>query len=66
MQVFCNRNGLGIDSAKTEAAAQTLPLSVEQLTTGARLELRYVLFQKVSELALFIPANHEGAQCCKQ
>ena len=62
-QVFCNPIGLGIDNAQTEPASQTLPLSVETLTSGARIDLRFVLFQKVSSLALFFPANHEGAAC---
>jgi hypothetical protein len=52
---------LGIDSAKTEAASQTLPLSAAQVASGERVDLRYVLYQKVSSLALFFPANFEGA-----
>jgi hypothetical protein len=59
-QVFSNPIGLDCDSAKTESAAQTLPLSAEQVASGARIELRFVLFQKVTALALFFPANHEG------
>ncbi len=52
---------MGIDSAKTEAASQTLPLSAAQVASGERVDLRYVLYQKVSSLALFFPANFEGA-----
>ena len=59
-QVFCNPIGLGIDTAKTLPAAQTLQLDAEQLAAGCKLDLRFVLFQKVSSIALFFPANHEG------
>jgi hypothetical protein len=59
--VFSNPIGLDCDSAKSEAPQQTLPLSAEQVASGARIELRYVLFQKVTALAFFFPANHEGA-----
>ncbi len=61
-QIFCNPIGLDCDTAKTEAAAQSLPLSAQQVASGARQEIRYVLFQKVSSMALFFPANHEGAR----
>ena len=60
LQVFCNPIGLGIDTAKTEPASQTLELDAGQLAAGCKLDLRFVLFQKVSSLALFFPANHEG------
>ena len=60
-QVFCNPIGLGIDTAKTEPASQILELDAGQLAAGCKLDLRFVLFQKVSSLALFFPANHEGS-----
>ena len=60
-QVFCNPIGLGIDTAKSEPASQTLQLDAEQLAAGCKLDLRFVLFQKVSSLAFFFPENHEGA-----
>lgn len=62
--MFCNPIGLGIDTAKTEPASQTLELDAGQLAAGCKLDLRFVLFQKVSSLALFFPANHEGVAAC--
>jgi hypothetical protein len=59
-QVFCNPIGLGIDTAKTEPSSQTLELDAGQLAAGCKLDLRFVLFQKVSSLALFFPGNHDG------
>ena len=64
-QVFCNPIGLGIDTAKSEPASQTLELDAEQIAAGCKLDLRFVLFQKVSSLALFFPENHEGTRALR-
>lgn len=61
VQVFGNPISLDCDTAKAQSGAQTVALTAEQLTGGSRVELRFVLFQKVTALGLFFPANHEGA-----
>jgi len=61
VKVFCNPLGLGIDTAGSSAATQTLQVSQDALKSGDTIALRFVLYQKVSALALFFPANHSGA-----
>jgi len=59
LQVFANPIGLDCESAASLPATQTLELKEGD---ESQLALRLVLFSKVSSLALFFPANHEGAE----
>ena len=60
IRLFVNPlDSLDFDSAKDEKPTQELELSASDVSTSAKaLELRYVLFQNVQSLAIFIPANH--------
>lgn len=61
MRLFVNKIGLDFDSAKTEAPTQELKLSEADVEEGGKaVELRYVLFQNVQRLTLFIPGNFGG------
>jgi len=56
--LFVNRIGLDFDSAKGEAPTQTIPLSPAAVSSSAPpVELRYVLFQHVQTLSIFVPGN---------
>jgi len=58
ISLFVNKIGLDFDSAKSEAATQIIPLSKASVSnTSKPVELRYVLFQSVQTLSIFVPAN---------
>ena len=51
-------DSLDFDSAKDEKPTQELSLSASDVSASAKpLELRFVLFQKVTSLAIFVPGN---------
>jgi hypothetical protein len=64
IKLFVNKLGLDFDSAKSEAATQTLSLSAADVSQeGAKpVDLRFVLFQNVSRLTIFAPANLGGGE----
>jgi PITH domain len=55
--VFANPIGLDCESAASQPATQVLELKPADVE---KVQLRYVLFSKVSALALFFPANFDG------
>jgi hypothetical protein len=58
MLLFVNKIGLDFDSAKSEAPTQTIPLTSAAVSSSAPpVELRYVLFQNVQTLSIFVPGN---------
>mmetsp|Transcript_28299 Transcript_28299/g.61949 ORF Transcript_28299/g.61949 Transcript_28299/m.61949 type:complete len:179 (+) Transcript_28299:104-640(+) len=58
VRLFVNKIGLDFDTAKSEAPTQELTLAPKDVTPDAPpTELRYVLFQNVSTLSLFIGGN---------
>lgn len=59
-QVFANPIGLDCESAASQPATQVLPLSPQDVEKGSQTALRYVLFSKVSALALFFSNNFDG------
>ena len=60
LQVFANPIGLDCESAVSQPATQVLQLSQAEVEKGSQTALRYVLFSKVSSLALFFGANFDG------
>eukprot|EP00959_Pyramimonas_sp_CCMP1952_P085893 1796690-Pyramimonas_sp.AAC.1 len=56
IKLFVNKPTLDFDAAEQEAPVQEIELTADHLN-GSPIELRYVLFQKVSSLTIFIPAN---------
>ncbi|KAJ1634257.1 galactose-binding domain-like protein [Pavlovales sp. CCMP2436] len=63
IRLFVNKLGLDFDSAKSEAPTQELALSAAGVAEGAKpVELRYVLFQVVSQITLFFPGNLGGGE----
>ena len=55
VKLFVNRAVLGFEDAEAEDAEQTLELVDEQL--GNRIELRFVKFQNVDRLSIFVGSN---------
>lgn len=62
VRLFKNKNGIDFESAKSDKPDQELPLTKEHVKSGAKVDLRFVLFQGVQQLTLFFPSNHsDGA-----
>lgn len=63
VRLFVNKIGLDFDSAKSEAATQEIELAPAKVRPGASpVELRFVLFQNVSTLTIFIPSNQADGE----
>jgi hypothetical protein len=60
VRVFANPIGLDCESAASQPATQVLQLSQTDVEKGNQTALRYVLFSKVSSLALFFGHNFDG------
>ena len=58
IRLFKNKVGLDFDSAKSDEPAQEIELSKADVLSGGRIELRFVNFQGVQELSIFVPGNH--------
>ncbi|KIP03679.1 hypothetical protein PHLGIDRAFT_121377 [Phlebiopsis gigantea 11061_1 CR5-6] len=56
-KIFVNVPTLGFDDATTLPPVQELELTETQLTQGARIPLRFVRFQSVNSLHIFIESN---------
>ena len=65
MKLFVNKVGLDFDSAKSDKATQELTLSKGQVAAGERVELRFVNFQGVQELGIFVGSNQDDAETTK-
>jgi len=59
IRLFVNKPTLDFDGAEEESPVQELKITADHLN-GAPIELRYVLFQKVLSLTIFIPGNIGG------
>lgn len=60
VKLFVNNENMGFDEAESAAGVQTLELSGEQLD-GRLVPLRFVKFQRVQSLTLFIDENMDDA-----
>ncbi|KAJ7074426.1 DUF1000-domain-containing protein, partial [Mycena amicta] len=61
IKLFVNRISVGFEDAAADDAAQTFELSPEDLLDGRAIPLRYVRFQSVNSLHIFIASNQGGA-----
>ncbi|EQC35418.1 hypothetical protein SDRG_07128 [Saprolegnia diclina VS20] len=60
LKLFVNRNNLGFSDVADIEPVQQIELNDEQLASGSPIELRFVKFQRVSALTLFIEENNGG------
>ena len=59
VHLFVNRDNLGFEDAEDVDPTQTLHLTSEQMKQGP-IQLKYVLYQRVKSLTLFIEDNQGG------
>jgi len=64
--IFVNRPSIGFEDVDSDGAdrnaAQILSLSEAQVTQGQRVPLRYVRFQSVNSIHIFVGSNHGGEE----
>ncbi|OQR94263.1 thioredoxin-like protein [Achlya hypogyna] len=60
LKLFVNRNNLGFSDVVDIEPVQQIELSQEQLDAGSPIELRFVKFQRVTALTLFVEENNGG------
>ncbi|CAK4082738.1 unnamed protein product [Aphanomyces euteiches] len=61
IKLFVNRNNLGFSDVTDIEPTQKLEWTQDQLQTGTPVELRFVKFQRVTSLTIFVEENH-GAE----
>ena len=59
LKLFANAPTLDFDACEAQAATQAIALTDEH-RAGKPIELKYVLFQKVLSLTVFVPGNANG------
>jgi len=65
LKIFTNRPSLGfedVENADEPETAQTLELSQEEVSLGKPISLRFVRFQNVNSLHIFIISNQGGTE----
>lgn len=65
IKLFVNRSSLGFDDAEDAQepeAAQVLELTEEQVKEGKPIQLRFVRFQAVNSLHIFVASNQGGEE----
>ena len=62
IKLFVNKVGLDFDSAKDDKATQELSLSKAVVEYGEKTELRFVNFQGVQTLDIFVGSNQGDAE----
>ncbi|OQR95566.1 hypothetical protein THRCLA_07760 [Thraustotheca clavata] len=60
LKLFVNRTNLGFSDVADIEPVQQIDLTQEQLDAGKAIELRFVKFQRVTSLTLFIEENNGG------
>jgi len=63
LKIMANRMNVGfedIEDAKEPEVSQILDLKEEEVTKGLSVALRYVRFQSVNSLHIFVGSNHGG------
>ncbi|KAL8286499.1 hypothetical protein RQP46_004516 [Phenoliferia psychrophenolica] len=60
IRLFVNKANLGFDDAESEEPAQELVLTEAQARGDEAVQLRFVRFQNVSVLSIFVQDNQEG------
>ncbi|KAG0166909.1 Thioredoxin-like protein 1 [Apophysomyces sp. BC1034] len=65
IKLFANRQNLGFDDAESIQETQTLELTPSDFDENAVINLRFVKFQNVVNLVLFIDSNQEDEESTK-
>ncbi|GAA6006999.1 hypothetical protein JCM11491_001472 [Sporobolomyces phaffii] len=60
IRLFVNKASVGFDDAESEEAAQELELTEAQAKGAEAVQLRFVRFQNVSHLSIFVASNQGG------
>ncbi|ETV76736.1 hypothetical protein H257_09203 [Aphanomyces astaci] len=60
VKLFVNRNNLGFSDVTDIEPTQKLDWTQDQLQSGTPVELRFVKFQRVTSLTIFVEENHGG------
>ncbi|QDZ17705.1 galactose-binding domain-containing protein [Chloropicon primus] len=65
IKVFVNRSSVGFDEAESEVGTQTLELESDDVLEGKPVALKYVKFQKVQSVTVFISSNFDDEDVTK-
>lgn len=65
VKVFVNQPHIGFEDAEDHEGTQILDLTAEESTSDAKSELKFVKFQKVNTLQIFIAENQGDAEFTK-
>ncbi|KAI7822824.1 galactose-binding domain-like protein [Kickxella alabastrina] len=60
IKLFSNRSDLGFDDAETSEATQEIELTEDMYKSGGVINLRYVRFQNINNLSIFVADNLGG------
>lgn len=62
IKIFINKSSIGFEDVEDDAAAaQILDLTPENVANGERVQLRFVRFQKVNSIHIFVESNQGDA-----
>mmetsp|Transcript_18197 Transcript_18197/g.39797 ORF Transcript_18197/g.39797 Transcript_18197/m.39797 type:complete len:171 (-) Transcript_18197:336-848(-) len=62
LKLFVNRESLGFSEASSEPAVQTLDLDFDKHCSGEPIELKFVKFQSVRSIQIFIESNQDDEE----
>mmetsp|Transcript_43288 Transcript_43288/g.105934 ORF Transcript_43288/g.105934 Transcript_43288/m.105934 type:complete len:176 (+) Transcript_43288:119-646(+) len=62
IKIFANPINIGFDQAESDPGTQVLELKPEEVADGTVVPLRFVKFQAVNNLSIFIPGNMGDAE----
>lgn len=65
LRLFVNKVGLDFDSAKSDKATEDLVFSKAEVTAGTKKEVRFVNFQRVQQLGIFVSSNQDDEETTK-
>jgi len=62
VRLFVNKVGLDFDSAKSDKSTQDIDLTAAQVAAGSKADVRFVNFQNVQTLGIFISGNFDDLE----
>ncbi|PAV19119.1 hypothetical protein PNOK_0596300 [Pyrrhoderma noxium] len=62
IKLYINRPAIGFEDVQDSEAEQTFELSEEDVKSGKQIQLRYVRFQNVNSLHIFVADNQGGEE----
>lgn len=65
VKVFINRPNIGFEEAEDDEATQSIELGQDESTSDAKTDLKFVKFQRVNTLQIFIANNHGDSEITK-